>query len=168
MYRRCVLKQRFVIHRSSRPCCKMGLPLCQCGQVKRTVSLCGLVGHIAKAIVGNGMGMCWYMRAPPADVYWLPLSCGRCQETLRDVPKRCASLLHGSPRDADSLVESKENFIKRMSEAKKEISHYNEYDFVIVNEEIKHAVEQIKLILFSERLRKHRQNSLKKTLEKLL
>ena len=64
--------------------------------------------------------------------------------------------------------ESKENFIKRMSEAKKEISHYNEYDFVIVNEEIKHAVEQIKLILFSERLRIYRQNSLKKTLEKLL
>ena len=64
--------------------------------------------------------------------------------------------------------ENKENFIKRMSEAKKEISHYNEYDFVIVNTKIKVAVEQIKSILFSERLRRHRQISLKKILEKLL
>ena len=64
--------------------------------------------------------------------------------------------------------ENKENFIKRMSEAKKEISHYNEYDFVIVNTKINVAVEQIKSILFSERLRRHRQISLKKILEKLL
>lgn len=64
--------------------------------------------------------------------------------------------------------ENKENFIKRMSEAKKEISHYNEYDFVIVNTKINVAVEQIKSILFSERLRRHRQISLKKILDKLL
>ena len=64
--------------------------------------------------------------------------------------------------------ENKENFIKRMSQAKKEISHYNEYDFVIVNTKINVAVEQIKSILFSERLRRHRQISLKKILEKLL
>ena len=64
--------------------------------------------------------------------------------------------------------ENKENFIKRMSEAKKEISHYNEYDFVIINTKIKLAVEQIKSILFSERLRRHRQISLKTTLDKLL
>ena len=49
--------------------------------------------------------------------------------------------------------------------------HYffkNEYDFVIINTKIKLAVEQIKSILFSERLRRHRQISLKKTLDKLL
>ena len=33
--------------------------------------------------------------------------------------------------------ENKENFKKRMSEAKKEISHYKEYDFVIVNNDLK-------------------------------
>ena len=64
--------------------------------------------------------------------------------------------------------ENRENFIKRMSEAKKEISHYNEYDFVIVNTEIRLAVEQIKSILFSERLRRHRQNSIKETLDRLI
>ena len=64
--------------------------------------------------------------------------------------------------------ENKENFLKRMSEAKKEISHYKEYDFVIVNNEIEITVNQIKSILFSERLRRHRQLSLKSTLKKLL
>ena len=33
--------------------------------------------------------------------------------------------------------EDKKNFLKRMSEARKEISHYIEYDFVIINNEIK-------------------------------
>ena len=63
--------------------------------------------------------------------------------------------------------ENKENFLKRMSEAKKEMSHYEEYDFVLVNNEIEIAVNQIKSILFSERLRRHRQLNLKTTLKKL-
>ena len=64
--------------------------------------------------------------------------------------------------------ENKENFVKRMSEAKKEISHYKEYDFIIVNDDLKLAVNQIKSILFSERLRRNRQLSLTKTLKELL
>ena len=64
--------------------------------------------------------------------------------------------------------ENKENFQKRMSEAKKEISHYKEYDFVIVNNELQQAVDQIKLILSSERLRRHRQSILNNTIKKLI
>ena len=64
--------------------------------------------------------------------------------------------------------ENKENFKKRMSEAKKEISHYTEYDFVIVNNNLQLAVDQIKLILFSERLRRYRQLNLNKMIEKLI
>ena len=64
--------------------------------------------------------------------------------------------------------ENEENFLKRMSEAKKEISHYKEYDFVLVNDQIQDVVNQIKSILFSERLRRHRQLKLRKTLEILL
>ena len=64
--------------------------------------------------------------------------------------------------------ENKENFRKRMSEAKKEISHYKEYDFVIVNKDLQIAVDQIKLILFSERLRKYRQLTLNKMIAKLI
>ena len=64
--------------------------------------------------------------------------------------------------------ENEENFIKRMSEAKKEISHYEEYDFVLVNDEIEIVVDKIKSILFSERLRRHRQLSLTKQVKKLI
>ena len=63
--------------------------------------------------------------------------------------------------------EDKKNFLKRMSEARKEISHYLEYDFVIINKEIETAVSQIKSILFAERLRRSRQLNLNKFIEKL-
>ena len=64
--------------------------------------------------------------------------------------------------------ENRENFKKRMSEAKKEISHYKEYDYVIVNKDLQQAVDKIKLVLFSERLRRHRQLILDETLKKLI
>ena len=63
--------------------------------------------------------------------------------------------------------EDRKNFLKRMSEARKEISHYLEYDFVIINKEIDSAVSQIKSILFAERLRRSRQINLYKFIEKL-
>ena len=63
--------------------------------------------------------------------------------------------------------EDKNNFLKRMSEARKEISHYIEYDFVIINNEIEKAVSQIKSILFSERLRRYRRLNLNKFVDNL-
>ena len=63
--------------------------------------------------------------------------------------------------------EDKKNFIKRMSEARKEISHYTEYDFVIINHQIEKAVSQIKSILFSERSRRYRQLHLDKFIDNL-
>ena len=63
--------------------------------------------------------------------------------------------------------EDKKNFIKRMSEARKEISHYTEYDFVIINHQIEKAVSQIKSILFSERNRRYRQLHLDKFIDNL-
>ena len=63
--------------------------------------------------------------------------------------------------------EDKKNFIKRMSEARKEISHYTEYDFIIINHQIEKAVSQIKTILFSERIRRNRQLNLNKFIDNL-
>ena len=54
-------------------------------------------------------------------------------------------------------TETQDSFKKRMSEARKEISHYNEYDFIIINEDVQESVNKIKLILNSESLRRHRQ-----------
>ena len=64
--------------------------------------------------------------------------------------------------------ENKDDFRKRMSEAKKEISHYNEYDFVIVNEDINVAVDSVKTILFAERFKKNRQKTISIIVKSLL
>ena len=63
--------------------------------------------------------------------------------------------------------EDKKNFSKRMSEARKEISHFSEYDYIIFNENIEIAVHQVKSILFSERLKRFRQVNLKKIIDHL-
>jgi guanylate kinase len=65
-------------------------------------------------------------------------------------------------------TESQDSFKKRMSEARKEISHYSEYDFIIINEDIQESVNKIKTILCSESLRRHRQVGLKKFVDNLI
>ena len=49
---------------------------------------------------------------------------------------------------------------KRMAEASREISHWPEYDYVIVNGEIEDAHRQIMAILTAERLRRRRRTGL--------
>ena len=65
-------------------------------------------------------------------------------------------------------TESKDSFKKRMSEARKEISHYSEYDFIIINEDIQESVSKIKTILHSESLRKRRQVGLDEFVDNLI
>jgi len=61
-------------------------------------------------------------------------------------------------RDRDTDAEMK----KRMSLAKREISHYLIYDYVVINENINICVSQIQEIINSERLKKSRQVNLNK------
>ncbi len=46
---------------------------------------------------------------------------------------------------------------KRMAEASREISHWPEYDYVIINENVEDAHQQVMSILTAERLRRRRQ-----------
>lgn len=46
---------------------------------------------------------------------------------------------------------------KRMAEAKSEISHYNEYDYVIVNDDFDTALVDFKAIIRAERLKQDKQ-----------
>jgi guanylate kinase len=55
----------------------------------------------------------------------------------------------------------------RMAKAADEITHWPEYDYVIVNEDLEIAVTQITRILTAERLRRHRRTGLSKFVEKL-
>ena len=49
--------------------------------------------------------------------------------------------------------DSEETIAKRMAEAKSEMSHYNEFDYVIVNDDFQQALSELKAILTAERLK---------------
>jgi guanylate kinase len=64
--------------------------------------------------------------------------------------------------------DSHENVAFRMSKAIEEISHWPEYDYVIVNEDLEKAVHQVEAILRAERLKRHRQIGLTDFVKKLI
>ena len=68
-----------------------------------------------------------------------------------------------SIRGSDSLKEI--DF--RMSQAVKEIQHFNEYDYVLINDDVEEVYSKINQILQVERLKLSRQNYLKKFVSKL-
>lgn len=57
-------------------------------------------------------------------------------------------------QDSSSVV------AKRMAEASREISHWPEYDYVVVNDEVEDSHSQIMAILAAERLRRRRRTGL--------
>ena len=62
--------------------------------------------------------------------------------------------LRSRAQDPEDIVRS------RMAQAATEISHWPEYDYIIVNEDIDASLEQLKAILAAERLRRARQTGL--------
>jgi guanylate kinase len=56
---------------------------------------------------------------------------------------------------------------RRMARSQDEISHWEEYDYVLVNTRIEETLAQIKQILAAERLKRHRQAWLKLHVERL-
>ncbi|WP_051279125.1 guanylate kinase [Hellea balneolensis] len=54
-------------------------------------------------------------------------------------------------QDSDDVIS------KRMSKSENEISHWPEYDYVIVNENVETAMEELRTIVASERMRRRRQ-----------
>ncbi len=77
--------------------------------------------------------------------------------STRDLEKR---LLSRAQDSADVVA-------ARMSKAADEISHYREYDYILVNRDIDVAVAQVKAILQAERLRRDRQVGLTSFVKKL-
>ena len=56
---------------------------------------------------------------------------------------------------------------KRMSKASNEISHYAEYDYILVNDKFDNTIKNILSILRSERLKNHRQIKTHSVVKKL-
>ncbi len=66
--------------------------------------------------------------------------------TTRELERR----LKSRAQDSDEVV------AQRMSKAADEMSHYPEYDYIIVNHDIEASVAQVQAILTAERLRRER------------
>jgi len=77
-----------------------------------------------------------------ATVFILPPSRGDLEKRLRS-------------RSKDTM-ESEADIRGRMSKAADEMSHYSEYDYVIINNDIDEAIAKAQLILNAERLKRRR------------
>ena len=56
--------------------------------------------------------------------------------------------------------DSQDTVLLRMSKAKSEISHWNEYDYVLINDDLEKCVDEVLVILNAERKKKSRQKFL--------
>ena len=69
--------------------------------------------------------------------------------------------LHSRAQDPDEVVRD------RMAKAADEMSHYSEYDYILVNEDVEASVAAVRSILRAERLRRDRQVGLRDFVETL-
>jgi guanylate kinase len=82
-------------------------------------------------------------RADVVSVFILPPSAA-------DLEKR----LHSRAQDSEAVIRS------RMSRASHELSHWAEYDYIVVNHEVDQAFTEVQSILKSERLKRERRTGL--------
>jgi guanylate kinase len=84
------------------------------------------------------------------SIFILPPSMGELERRLK-----------ARAQDSDEVVQ------KRMGKAQAEISHWQEYDYVLINQDIEQTHEKINAILKAERLKRVRQEGLANFIEKL-
>jgi guanylate kinase len=63
--------------------------------------------------------------------------------------------------------DSEETVLRRMTKASSEISHWEEYDYVIINRDFDHSLELLRAILNAERCKRKRQPGLAAFVEKI-
>jgi guanylate kinase len=69
--------------------------------------------------------------------------------------------LRSRGQDSDEVIAG------RMAKSRDEISHWAEYDYVLVNEQLEQTFERIKAILTAERLKRDRQPQLSDVVRRL-
>ncbi len=69
--------------------------------------------------------------------------------------------LHSRAQDSEEVVQA------RMSKAADEMSHWAEYDYIIINDDLDKSVEQVEAILTAERLKRERRVGLRAFVEGL-
>jgi len=87
-----------------------------------------------------GMAMSVSATTRPPRIFILP-------PNMRELEQR----LRTRAQDSEAVI------AKRMSKSEAEISHWAEYDYVIVNEDVSTALAELQTIVNSERMRRRRQ-----------
>ena len=77
--------------------------------------------------------------------------------TVADLERR----LRARAQDSDEEV------ARRMAKASDEMSHWAEYDYIVVNRDIEESVAQVESVLAAERLRRQRQVGLPEFVNRL-
>lgn len=80
------------------------------------------------------------MRGDVVSIFVLPPSIAELERRLR-----------GRAQDSDEVI------VSRMAKSQSEISHWAEYDYVLVNDDLDRAEAELRTILTAERLRRDRQ-----------
>jgi guanylate kinase len=70
--------------------------------------------------------------------------------------------LRSRAQDSDDVI------ARRMSKSENEISHWAEYDYIIINEDISEAIEELTTIVNAERMKRPRQPWLGSFIKKLI
>jgi guanylate kinase len=91
----------------------------------------------------GGMQLMEKARADVVSIFILPPS-------MEELKKR----LVRRAEDAPEVIE------KRLANALEEITHWNEYDYVVINDDLERAFTEVKSILIAERLRQDRRHGL--------
>ena len=98
--------------------------------------------------------LCEIAREDVVSVFVLPPSRKALEDRLRERAK--------------DTKETEEQIQHRMSKASDEMSHYMEYDYVIINKNVDDAIAKAQLILDAERLKRHRAKGLSKFVRGLI
>jgi guanylate kinase len=61
--------------------------------------------------------------------------------------------LSGRGQDSEEVVD------RRMADARSELSHYPEYDYLVINDDFETALAELRAIVVAERLREPRQSA---------
>ena len=99
----------------------------------------GAIGHTALEVLQEA----GVLRDDAVLVFVLPPSIAELEKRLK-----------GRAQDSAEVV------AKRMAKSRDEISHWAEYDYVLVNKDLPAAFEELKSIVVAERLRRDRQPDL--------
>lgn len=78
--------------------------------------------------------------------------------SLQELERR----LKGRAQDPEEVVQS------RMKKARDEISHFNEYDFVLVNDDLNSTYQKLRSIIESKRIAHYNKSDLQKLVDNLL